>query len=333
MNQIVTTGGIVFLLWGYSLSIQAQTCGLEYTGELQTGFNGKTCFANQLYLNAELEINDHLKFCTSTLSIARSREDRILDDLQVFSNVDADNIVLTPCIAGVEWSINDRHSLYVGIRDVSADYFTSPITSLFTNSSSGIFPTVSCIQEIANFPLAAIGMHYDYHHESIHMMSSLYNGIGRDQWTGQDNLWQVNPHRDGLFLMTQVDFSHGPSSYYLGACFHTGTNEASGLRSALWAYVEHELLPHLCMIADYSHAFGQGIECSDFAGIGAQYTTNRSTIGILEGHAKFSYLEEWSTELTYRYQVNTHLYAQTSYHLIHNDRWQSAALLRIGVEF
>lgn len=333
MNRIVTTGGFFFFLWGSSLSLQAQTWGIEYTGELQTGFNGKSCFANQLYLNAELEVNEHLKFCASTLSLARSRQDRVLNDLQVFSNLDADNIVLTPCIAGVEWSINDSHSLYVGIRDVSADYFTSPVTALFTNSSSGIFPTVSCIQQIANFPLAAVGLHYSYTHQHLDLQASLYNGIGHDQITGRENVWRVDPKCDGLFAMTQADYNLNESHYFLGGCLHTGTQVDREARSALWVYAEQALTPTLSLIADYSHAFGKGVECSDFAGAGVQYAERQSTVGLFCDYARFGQQEECAAELTFKYQVNPHLYAQTSYHLIHNDRWQSAALLRIGVEF
>lgn len=310
---------------------QAQEVGLEYTGELQTGFNGKSCFANLLRLNFDYALNEHIKFSAATLSIAHSLEERVLDDLQVFTNLDADNQSLAPTIAGLEWSINDSHSLFVGIRDVSTDYFTSPITSLFTNSSAGIFPTISCIQQIANYPLAGMGLHYSYQREAVEVMASLYNGIGRDHFSGRENVWRVDPECDGLFAMSQGGYISGESRYYLGACLHTGTREAREVRSALWGYAEQEITPSFSLIASYSHAFGDGLECSDFVALGGRYAVDKSTFGLYIDHAQFDHQNEFASELTYRYEINSSLYVQAAYHLIHDDSWQSAALIRLGI--
>lgn len=331
MNRIVTTGWIFIFLLGNCLSLQAQTWGLEYTGELQTGFNGKSCFANLLRLNFDYELNDHVKFSAATLSIAHSLEGRVLDDMQVFTNLDADNQTLAPTIAGVEWSINDNHSLFVGIRDVSADYFTSPVTSLFTNSSAGIFPTVSCIQQIANYPLAGMGLHYNYQREAVEMMASLYNGVGRDHFSGHDNVWRVDPRCDGLFAMSQGGYTLGESRYYLGACLHTGTSEAREVRSAVWGYAEQEISSSFSLIASYSHAFGNGLDCSEFVSLGGRYAAGRSTIGLYGDYAQFNQQGEFATELTYRYDFSSIIYIQAAYHLIQNGSWHSAALVRLGV--
>ena len=49
-----------------------------------------------------------------------------------------------------EWK--EAH-LFVGVRNVNEDFFTSDVTSLFTNGSCGIFPTIAASYPIANFPL------------------------------------------------------------------------------------------------------------------------------------------------------------------------------------
>lgn len=309
----------------------AQEFGLEYTGELQTGFNGKSCFANLLRFNVDYEVNEHFKLCAATLSIAHSLDGRVLDDLQVFTNLDADNQALAPTIAGVEWSINDHHTLYAGVRDVSADYFTSPVTSLFTNSSAGIFPTISCIQEIANYPLAGMGLHYSYRREAVEVMASLYNGVGRDHFSGHENVWRVDPKCDGLFAISQGGYTLGQSRYYLGACLHTGTRENREVRSVLWGYAEQEITPTFDLIVSYSHALGDGVDCSDFVAVGGQYTIGKSTIGLYGDYAQFNQQNEFANELTYRYEITSSLYVQAAYHLIHDDSWQSAALVRLGI--
>lgn len=88
----------------------------------------------------------------STISIAKTREERLVDDLQTFSNIEEDNLPLALAVCGANWQINDKHSLFFGIRNMNEDYFTSPVTSFFTNSSCGVYPTISANYDIANTP-------------------------------------------------------------------------------------------------------------------------------------------------------------------------------------
>lgn len=311
--------------------IKAQECGIWYDTELQTDFHGNYNHVNLLYLSAEYSLRNHLNFSAATISIAKTREERLLDDLQVFSNIEEDNLPLALALAGVEWQINDRHTLFMGIRNVNEDYFTSPLTSLFTNSSCGIFPTLSCNLPIANYPLASAGIHYAYNSPNFTLLTSIYNGSGYNRWAGHDNIWKVSPYKDGLFLITQGKWSSQKGKYFVGGCLHTGTQSEPSAKSALWCYTEQKITDHFSWIADYSHAFGNGCECLDFAGLGLQYEQRNNTFGIFSNYARFCDNTEYATELTYKYQFNKSVFIQASCHLISMSSLHPIGLLRLGV--
>lgn len=321
----------VILLSVFNAPLSAQEVGLCYDAELQMTPKGVMNFANRLYLSAGYALNDQFELCATTLSLVKTREERLMNDLQVFSNIDADDLTLGLTVAGLGWTPDDRHYLFAGIRTVNEDYFISPVTSLFINSSCGIFPTIAYNLPIANFPVASMGIHYSYTLPSFQFLASLYNGLGYDRLTGRNNVWRVTPQSDGLFMITQGEWTLGQGHYFLGSCLHTGTPEDASAKSMLWTYTEQALSERLSLIADYSHAFGRGCECTDFVGIGLQYAAGPSTWGIFSDYARFRNDKEKATELTFRRELSSKVFVQASYHLIHQDRWQTAGLVRLGV--
>lgn len=128
-----------------------------------------------------------------------------MDDLQTFSNIEEDNLPLALAVCGANWQINDKHSLFFGIRNMNEDYFTSPVTSFFTNSSCGVYPTISANYDIANYPVASVGAHYRFEsaigsnesNGSIVFQTSLYNGKGSYHFTSRDNVFRFYP-KDGI---------------------------------------------------------------------------------------------------------------------------------------
>lgn len=97
----------------------------------------------------------------ASISIAETHERPLIDDWQGFSNIEEENTPLALAVLGIRWQLK-KSFLFVGVRNLNEDYFTSPYTSLFTNSSCGIFPTLSVNYPIANYPLASIGIDYKY---------------------------------------------------------------------------------------------------------------------------------------------------------------------------
>lgn len=320
------------LLWGSNYRLQAQEMGLWYDTELQIKPDGQMNHVNLLYLSADYSLNEQFKLSAATISIAKTRDESLLDDLQAFSNVEADNVPLTLAVAGLEWLPNDRHSLFFGIRSVTEDYFTSPVTALFTNSSCGIFPTISCNMDIANYPLAGVGLHYAYTTKPVNFLASLYNGIGHQDFVGRQNVWRIAPASDGVFFISQTSYMHCDDSYYLGLSYHSGAsiNDFSP-QTAIWGYTEQAVSEKISLIASLSHAFGGSCLCTDFVGLGGQYSQGKSTIGLFTDYAHFDQDEEWATELTFKRDLTSTVFLQASYHLISHHSWQTIGVLRVGI--
>ena len=129
--------------------------GVEYTGEIQTDFK-RVRQANLLHLSAEIPLSRALSFEVGSLSIHSFNKELVADDLQGYSNINADDLPFALTVAGFNWQINDHHSVFAGIRRTDEDYFCSDGVALFTNSSCGIFPTLSFNFPIATFPEAFI---------------------------------------------------------------------------------------------------------------------------------------------------------------------------------
>lgn len=315
--------------WGQQLC--AQQMGVCCDTELQTDFKGRSNCLNLLRLSADYPLGEHFKLNAATISISKTRRESLLDDLQGFSNIEAHSTLLTLAVAGIGWELTDRHSLFCGVRNVNEDYFTSPVTSFFLNSSCGIFPTLACNMDIANYPLASIGLHYSYSAPSFCLQASVYNGQAYDQWAGRDNLWRVAPHSDGLFLITQGDWLRGRGHYFAGAALHTGAQGASSARSTLWAYTEQALTDRLTLIADVSQALGHSSVCTAFAGIGAQYAWRKTALGLFADYVRFRQDSEWVSELTYRYELSSILAFCTSCQLIHHGSWMPVGMVRMSI--
>lgn len=328
--------------------------GLEFTTEQQVTQQGKYNFANQLRLSASLPIGKRLSLDIASLSFFMTSKESIGGDLQTFSNLDADNIPLALSMCGLNWDINDSHMVFAGLRNMNEDYFISPVTSLFTNSSCGIFPTLSANYEIANYPLASMGVHYKYEYENENyggngkftIQASLYNGLGYRNFAGHDNILRFCPKDDGLFALTQIDYQYKGGRYFLGVCgrkpFGNIFNDVEGKGEAgatMWTYTEQDVTSNLSLMAAYSHAFGKNPECTDFAGLGGKYSWKKSELGVFSDYARYSGANECATELTFKAAITPHINIQPSAHFIvthitgnePENAFHFAATLRVGV--
>ncbi len=308
--------GVALMMGG--LPLQAQRLGVEYVSEWQT--NLKKCnWVNMLYLHGELPLNNAVSVELASISVAKTRKERLIEDLQVFSNVEEDNLPFALAVGGVNWTINERHALFCGIRNMNEDYFVSETTSFFTNSSCGVYPTISANYPIANYPLASVGVHYRYERERVGVQASLYNGCGYNRFVGRNNVFRFCPKSDGLFGLAEVAYRGKKNSSFLGMCGRYGfvdDMEGRGLHTTIWTYSEWNVTDHWTILAGYSHAFGHIRECSDFVGVGGKYSWERCECGLFTDYARFSVAGEWATELTGKFQVNSLLYVQAAIHVI-----------------
>lgn len=320
--------------------------GAELTTEQQVTTTGLYNCANLLRLQASLPIAGGFSLNVGSLSTFMTAKESIGDDLQTFSNLDAPRIPFALSVCGVNWNANDCHSLFVGIRNMNEDYFCSPVTSLFTNSSCGIFPTISAYYDIANYPVASVGVHYRFEtktksnadvNDTFVFQGSLYNGRGYYRFTGRDNVFRFCPQDDGIFGLVETQYHRNGSSYYLGACGRGEVGRDSGFCPSLWIYTEERITDRLSLIAGYSHAFGPDAACRDFAGLGGRYAWERAELGFFTDYARFAEGDEFATELTCKIGLTSHLFLQPSLHAIfmpdHANLFHGAGTLRLGMTF
>lgn len=310
-----------------------QTATLEYTGELQTDFQSNYNFVNLLHLTLDHKASKSVTLNLATISTVKTNE-HIINDIQGFSNIEADNMPLAIAVAGVTWSINESNSIFAGIRRVDEDYFTSDVTGLFTNASCGIYPTLSCNYPVATFPDAAMGLHYRHEAKLWAVQTSVYNGTGHHRFSGSDNVFRVCPGSDGVLTMLQGEYHGSNGDYFAGAAMHYGKLydlDRRKARTTAWTYAEQHITPSVSLIAGYSHAFDKNSLCSDFAGVGAMWHKDKVQAGIYSDVASFADFNEWATEITCRYELNEHISLQPAVHYIHNSDNKVAAIMRVTV--
>ena len=203
----------------FSLS-HAQEFGGVYTTEWQWDMNKKTNWLNLLRLEMNLPLNNGKgAFEAATLHVAKSN-DGILGDWQGFSNIEADNNVAAIAVLGYMHEWKQGH-LFVGVRNVNEDFFTSDATALFLNSSCGIFPTIAASYPIANYPYSGLTLYFDISKGGWTFKNSIYNGVGYNGWNRHDNPFLVRPKKDGIFNMSQLEYAYSGGQYFAGAAIHT----------------------------------------------------------------------------------------------------------------
>ena len=302
--------------------------GVDYTGEVQTDFK-QVRQVNLLQLHADIPLSRKFSFQAASISTLFTKKELEIVELQGYSNIEAyTKIPFAFTVAGITWQPNDRHSLFAGIRRTDEDYFCSDGLALFTNSSCGIFPTLSWNFPIATFPLAAMGIHYAYDHENLRLQASLYNGKGNYDFTGHSNIFRICPKSDGLFAIGQAEYRHHGSHYYIGGSLHTQPD----VKPTAWTYAEHALTPNLTLIAAYGHAFGSDNLCENFCALGGKYALKRAELGLFSDYTQVLGIDEWATELICSLQLTNYLTVKPVFHIITtNSSTNCVGMLRVDI--
>ena len=318
---------------------------LEYTGELQTDFK-TTSQANLLQLRAELPLSRSLSFHVASLSVASTQEDLLFGTMMGYSNIDAYDKSFALMVAGFKWNINDRHTLFAGVRRMDEDYFCSDGMSLYTNPSCGIFPTISFNYFIATYPFAAMGLHYAYETDRLCMQASVYNGTASQAFTGSNNVFRICPKSDGIFALGQAEYRYRDSHYFLGGSLYNGYEydiniDGEGLQlepgerktyPTMWAYAEQALSSRCMLIAAYGHSFSSDDLARNYYGLGAQYLLGKLRFGLYSDHVRVLGINEWNTELVCNVELNDYLSIKPVLHIMNCDnKTQCIGLLRLTV--
>ena len=358
MNNIKRKIWLILFSIAPCLSFAQEFSG-ELTSEWQWDMNKRTNWVNLLRLNMKLPLaNGKGAFEAATLHVAKTKEETILADWQGFSNIEADNMFAAIAVLGFMHTWQNAH-LFVGVRNVNEDFFTSDMTSLFTNSSCGIFPTIAASYPIANYPFSGLTLYFDVTRGPWTFKNSLYNGTGYNGWKGNDNPFLVRPKRDGVFNISQLEYSAHDARYFAGLTVHTRqhltcvqegfvtTDGASASENdgeeavstekttnkttfAWWLYGEQPVWTAgdrsvVCM-AQYSENTSHKNKCYRYAEVGCAYRDSLNECGLSGQYARFQEGNEWSMELTWRRQLSETVAVQPSFQYVNNANGQFTVL-------
>lgn len=338
------TALIFGLVAGGILPAAAQTFGVSYTSEVQYApTNCRTNWCNLLRTDFRQPIYSGGEFRVVTIHIYKASPKRVIADRMIFSNIEEKNNPFAIAVLGYTQQIGSS-SLFLGVRNMNEDYFTSPETSLFTNSSCGIYPTISTNYPIANYPLSSLCLDYKGQFGQWNVKGSLYNGVGYSGWSKGDNPFIFDFKQDGIFGITEINYQTNYGSYFCGASLHNRlflcdanagqrdetisaqTQKKRGLtwwgyaEQRLWAGTGHEIN----LLVQYSQDSSASISCKQYAGLGVTWLHKDSqqrqyNIGVVFSAAQFCETNEFTVEVTYRYLFRPNSYLQPAVHLIWNN--------------
>lgn len=354
MNNIFIRAVIIATILFVTNTAKAQEhkhkIGLNYTTEAQSDFGKKINWVNLLSLEGKYKPCLNGELYLQTISTWKTRKESIIDDLQTFSNIEADNMTVNIFLMGYTHHFKNI-SLFGGIRNVNNDYFTSDYTSLFTNSSCGIYPTISINFPMANYPLSAMCVHGEYElSKALTIKNSLYNGTGRELLSKKGSLFTINPKKDGIINMTELSYlpkTNNYGLYNIGSVLYTGNSgyskddeKESGIEKktkinyALWGSIERSIYDNgyksIGILLQGSFAPANNNDCMYYYGAGIVLnsivpTRNENTFGIFCNRAIFQETAENTIEIIWKYKVNKHLMLQPVFHFIKTGSTTKAA--------
>lgn len=317
-------------------TVSAQNLGLLYTTEWQISQKGKTNWVNLLRTDASIPLTKLISADFATLHIAKTSAERIIPDRQIFSNIEEDNLAFGLAVAGINMKTG-HSSFFFGARNVNEDYFSDPCTSLFTNSSNGIFPTLSTSLPVPNYPSTAMGVHFTFDNDIIETQASLYNGRSYSMRTLHEQPFRVRPEKDGVFGIFDFMLKESDTGrLHAGAGLHYGHTveeiEQDGLtkdkhlRGAWWLHGERHIArcggKKIMILAQYSQALGSENDCKRYAEVGSVITAGKKDkcqAGLSLQYAGFKQGAEWSAELTFHSTINSNTEFQPSVQIIKNS--------------
>lgn len=325
--------------------------GFRYATEVQTDFGGKANWVNLLSLNAGFAPWRNGELSIQTISVYKTRRERITDDLQVFSNIEEDNMAVNISLLGYTHSFGDI-TMFGGVRNINEDYFTSDYTSLFTNSSCGVYPTLSANFPLANYPASAMSLHAEFRlSENLTLKSSLYNGVAGRLYGNEPSVFNIRAS-DGIFCISELSYTPRPGShgsYNAGVAVHSGhipptCKEPIKTKAvyAVWGSVERVILRkshrEAGVLLQASYAPGDQNDCRTYFGGGILLRGMLSrkkpdVLGVFVNRAGFREMTETAMELTWQYEIFRNITLQPSLHMIRRRQTDITGLLRLNYVF
>ena len=346
------------MLAGILLPATAQTISINYTTEFQYGIqSNRANWCNLLRTDVALPIAQKGSLDLALIHFYKVKERPVLTDRMTFSNIEEENVPAAIALLGYQQEIGHSR-LFLGIRNMNEDYFTASAMSLFTNSSCGIFPTISVNYPIANYPVAALCVHYVGQWNQWRLQGSIYNGKAYSGWNKADNPFRLKIKQDGVFGLSEINYETDYGIFNLGVGLHnrlplcddvqpsnstktpgektSPTYEEKQMSAIGWAYAEQTIWNNqahaLKLLAQFSQNTSAAVPCQQYAAFGSvwSYQNNKQQTfetGVVYTRGKFGNAFESDTEITCRYQFRPTASIQPALHLIHNPESVRAVLL------
>lgn len=340
------------ILAGCIPCLYAQVVDATYTTEGQYNLKRNMNWCNLLRLEASLPIWKNGEWNMATIHFYKLHSTRIIDDWQMFSNIEEENLPAALATFGYSQRVG-KSALFFGVRNLNEDYFTSPVTSLFTNSSCGIFPTISANYPVANYPLSAMCVDYKVQLGRWGIESSLYNGAAYNGWERGNHPFVVSPRRDGIVSITETNYQTEHGKYFLGAALHNRmhlsheerdektkeedpTTYKKKVNGVLFGYLEQCVWrgfdKEVNLLAQYSQRIFSAEGCQKYMELGVTFSNAPKSdkcldIGISTQYAQYSYGKEIAIEVTFRKQLGSRFAVQPALHFIRNKSGYANALL------
>lgn len=356
-NRSILIAITASLLWLQGHETKAQKYEWNVAGITEGAWNmtdKKTGWSNLLEIGGSIGLWKGAKL--EATAIGNYQLDYpVAEDIQVFSNIDAGaNRAFRLIQGGISQELGKHWFIFAGLRNVDMDHFCTPFTGLFTGSSNGNFPVLSCNFPLGTFPMAALSIHAEYRPcDHITFKETVYNGVADDRLEHQ---FRIRPDKDGVFNIGSVsyDLNTGKKhegSYTIGYALGTqpkevdeeteGTKDELTYNYALWALAEQNLChigrTKLGALLQGGMAPAERSTCRYYWGAGLTLggvTPNDGQVGIVVNRAILADGTETSTELTGHFPVFEHFAIQPAVHCIRtNGHTTFAGLMRLSFEF
>lgn len=308
--------------------------------------NRKANWVNLLEVGIGTPLGKDFILTANLIAIHNTRSQRekegISKDLQVFSNIEDENRALSLFSFGPTWQPSTYFKAFLGVRNVNLDYFTSPMTAVFTGSSQGIYPTLSENWSLlANYPLSAMCMHLEWLLiNNLHLKTSLYNGLASHEMT---EVFRFRPKRDGIFYMAQLGYVEPSYSerqlgeYYIGVAYGNASDGERKIKNQRTVYglVEQPLVGEkLGLLLEGSMA-PKSQACHLYAGVGivsGNLFKEEDSMGVMINRAIYAEGRETDIELTYCIPVTKYLTIQPCIHFIRTSgKSNQIGMLRLNI--
>lgn len=188
--------------------------------------SGVANWVNLLDVNYNFALWEGASLSLDLLAIANLRAEQgksgVADHLHLFSAIEDTPSTLALLALGMgQKFLDERLEVWLGVRNLSKDYFDTPWNSIFTSAMNGLFPTIAGNFAVADPPASAMALHTEWHpFEGFALKASLYDGVASDKWA---DIFRLNIHRDGFFSIGEVSYQGRDGSYvgnyHLGATF------------------------------------------------------------------------------------------------------------------